>query len=717
MSERMMRPEFNTVQASGEKERIWTAHSQDKETYQTRRKMTESLMVAYRASRSEQIDRWATNVQSISGEEISSWRMRDTVMPEFLKPIEGALSEQVKEIVPDTLREQPKVGLDIEPVDAILVAALEVQSRAPELIADMDTILEQATTDSEWIPDTVQKVRELSAKLRKAWAYGKPEDTWTRDHAELYHLSHESPERIAQAQEAKVRWEGVQQNVATRLAGLEAMDVDIWYATRDFESAVHAAENGNWEKLVIELDSALSAVERQEYEAHSEGISEALENVGQSYGPVFMEGVRGLEDLDGVSWAPWDYGDIYAGYRNETGLCVSLADDRRNRDMRDRFEDTFFPGSWIRSSEAAVDLDELPSIMQPAFGNFENGRVIVWHTSEVDGLVLAACCSVDGDYKADVSRAPRLPNSGVWFASSEDVYYTLKERFDSEGNQATDPEYERKLRDFMQAWSERIAQYGPPQPEEITDRFLQVHKKPQQRSGRYSGGGSKQRRTVPVAPSRTSHTPTYPTSAADEPFDTGVGGETLRAAFAEAGLTPAEEKVPDVVETIASVVETTPETEVSATEKERTKLQGLISDTERKIDDRMSELQRALEQERTEAIDVTSGETETSLVEQGTRFVAEFSGVDSDTGETYADVINWDAEVIYRFTMHNEINGPQYVEVINGTFGDTFEDEQLGVPGKVYSVKVVNPLEGDEVIETQRNKKDKFERRLGALVE
>jgi hypothetical protein len=142
----------------------------------------------------------------------------------------------------------------------------------------------------------------------------------------------------------------------------------------------------------------------------------------------------------------------------------------------------------------------------------------------------------------------------------------------------------------------------------------------------------------------------------------------------------------------------------------RRKLEEQVEETETKITYRQAELHALLQREKSTALDVSSGETETEISKPGVKIIAVFDKTD-ESGNHYAEVLEWPKDRLLRLQAQG-LEGQQYVEIVEPVEDGDFYEEGLGLAGITLKVKNVDLSENDEVIKTQQDKLRKLRRRI-----
>lgn len=181
-------------------------------------------------------------------------------------------------------------------------------------------------------------------------------------------------------------------------------------------------------------------------------------------------------------------------------------------------------------------------------------------------------------------------------------------------------------------------------------------------------------------------------------------------AVAPVSSTPAPEQIASVLEDAQRPFVMEDEM-VPAPDKDRLKLKKLLHEAETKAHERRVVLAAELSEQRHHAPDLTSGESAEEITAYGTRVVANFDARTPD-GDLFADVVEWPRDRVVRLLLTEDAEGEQYVEVGAPMFDADFEDAELGLPGKTYSVKVVDNAVKDAQLLVQTSKIAKLTARL-----
>lgn len=461
-------------------ERAWSGVDYRLNEIQDR--VADQVQTVFMAVHREEVNAWIQNAGRLLGHDFADTNtlsratreMRESIGRDLRTRVIDHIKNEVVKAFPSPLKGQPSRGISVRLLEEELTSALHNQHTAAERIANADSYVQEIAALQSFIPESIARLDDLTRELRWKWALGKPQSSFSYTLEEYERLKTELPDRAEAARETILAWDRDELIISSRYQQLEDTGYrHAWDIKSALDSARYAKDSGNWEKVQENIGRAYDQIRFAERDLFERKIDDVLEETTPKIGKTFSEGLSAIES-DRYRYVISDGSDRRGWSRRECGLSVWLSNHRDEQAMREEFERKYLPAGYVAGHPQAQTLEELPHYLQWTFGMFENGHVLIWLPVEVDGVRIAAGCSLEAEYRDRDNLPTKMPDTGVWIADRSEIMTQLLREFEKTVDPA-DPEYYKKLEPIITGFVQKARAITLPQAQEVRDAFLQHH--------------------------------------------------------------------------------------------------------------------------------------------------------------------------------------------------------------------------------------------------
>lgn len=427
------------------------------------------------------IDTWVNHTGKLLGMDFTApdllrdvQEARKGIGKELEERVKQYVSQEVERVFPSPLKGQPARGVSVAALEEELVQAIGNQASAAERIAQADAYLKETSNFQSLIPQSIAELATLTEELRQKWARGKPESAYSYTLEKYEQLKAEISARAEAARTTIATWERDELIISARHWHLESRGYrDAYEIELALESARSAQKSGSWEEVREKVARAYERIRWAERRLFEGKIEEVMEELTPRLGEAFTDGLRSI-DADRYGYLIANYADRRGWGRKESGLSVWLSNLRDEEAIRDEFEGKYLPPGYVVGHPQAQTLEGLPEHLRVALYRFDSGHVLVWLPVEVDGVVIAAGCSLETEYREDESNRTRMPDTGAWIADETEVMTQLRAALEKTVDPA-DPEYYQELEAMVAEFIEKAQAAVVPSAQEVKEAFLKYH--------------------------------------------------------------------------------------------------------------------------------------------------------------------------------------------------------------------------------------------------